>query len=73
MECNQSNRSPKRIDKIRDKLLSIESFAYKARHLPEEKRIALLEFTLEIDKVCSELRIYMKTSNEKGKELGWWE
>jgi len=72
MECNQSNRSPKRIDKVRDKLLAIESLAYKARHLTQDKESELRVLISKITKDHEELLLFVNTSEEAGKKKGWW-
>jgi hypothetical protein len=72
MERNQSNHSPKRIDKIRDKLLVIEMLSHKARHLPEQKEKELTTLVTNIGKSHRELFLLINTSDVAGRKKGWW-
>jgi hypothetical protein len=72
MERNQSNHSPKRIDKIRDKLLVIEMLSHKARHLPEQKEKELATLVTNIGRSHREIHIFINTSDKSGRKKGWW-
>jgi hypothetical protein len=72
MERNQSNHSPKRIDKIRDKLLVIEMLSHKARHLPAQKEKELNALIAKIGRSRKELFLLINTSDESGRKKGWW-
>jgi hypothetical protein len=67
------NQTPKRIDIIRDKLIGIESWAYRARHLPKDKQDELSKAIHMLSTLINELWIIKQTSEAKGHEWGWWE
>jgi hypothetical protein len=67
------NLHPTRLDKIRDRLLGIESWAYKARHLPPEKEDELWRTLRLIGALYNEVWIMMNTPEDKGREWSWWE
>ena len=66
------NLNPTRLDLIRDKLLVIEMHAYQGRHLLEEQEDKLLKDIRVIEAALNELKVYVNTPNEKGKNWGWW-
>lgn len=66
-------------DAIVDKLLSVESWAYRARHTyskeilsPEEERKLIQDIRM-IMKSIGELWFTVNTTDDKGKVWGWWE
>lgn len=59
-----------RRDRILDKLLSIESLAYNAKHSNED-RIKIYLKRIKIN--TRELLTILNTNEEKGRSLGWWE
>ena len=66
-------------DAIVDKLLSVESWAYRARHTyskeilsPEEERKLIQDIRM-IMKSIGELWFAVNTTGDKGKAWGWWE
>ncbi len=67
------NLHPTKQDRIRDKLLGIESLAYQARHLTLEEQDKLLRGIRLIGAAYNELWIMLNTSEEKGREWQWWE
>lgn len=69
----KKNYHPTKLDRIRDKLLSIESLVYQARHLSKEEKDKLMRNIRLITGLCNELWIMLNTSEEKGREWQWWE
>jgi len=67
------NQTPKRIDIIRDKLIGIEFWAYKARHLTEDKRDEMSRAIKVLASLINELWIIEHTTEEKGRKWMWWE
>lgn len=65
--------APNRLDLIRDKLLVIEMHAFKGRHLSAEQGDKLSRDIRIIEAALNELKVYVNTPDEKGKEWGWWE
>jgi hypothetical protein len=68
-----TNLHPTKIDKLRDKLLNIETFAFQSRHLLSTNEDRLLRNIRLIGSLYNELWIMINTEEEKGKKLGWWE
>jgi len=67
----QKNLHPTKIDKVRDKLLNLESYAYQARHCNQEDRM-MRDIRL-IGSIYNEIWVLLNTPESKGKEWGWWE
>ena len=51
------NLEPSRLDRVRDKLLSIEMIAYRTRHLDKDDELGRLRGVRQIHKVYDELVI----------------
>ena len=62
-----------RIDAIRDKLIGIEMRTYKARHISMDNEDEILRNIRIIGSLYSELWATINTSDEKGRDWGWWE
>lgn len=61
-------------DAIIDKLLGIESWAYRARHLDQVSQKEQCEAAIKnIMKITGELWLLWKTPEEKGIQWEWWE
>ena len=64
--------APTRKDRIDDKLLAIEGLAKIARARLHSSESKLVRVVLEMVMASKELDLYIKTSEDKGRKMGWW-
>ena len=62
-----------RIDAIKDKLMGIGMRAHKARYTSADNEDEILRNIRIIGSLYSELWAIINTTDEKGKDWGWWE
>ena len=65
--------TPNRKQKVNDKLLSIESWAFKARHLPTDEEEELKRHAKNIGNAYSELDSLLNITDEQFEKWGWGE